>query len=68
MINNPETIPMTYRCNKRTADYLIYEKKIPLLGVKDGVYFFTHNYATYRAIKELPLWLKINNFVDSLIK
>ena len=64
MINNPESFPMTYRVNKQVANWLIYQRGIPLLGIKNEIYYFTHNYETYKAIKELPLWLKLLQFLN----
>lgn len=61
MINNPEILSRAYRCNKEIANFLIYKKGIPLLAIKDGFYYFTYNYETFEAIKNLPLWLKIKN-------
>ena len=40
MINNVEIIQRKFECGKIVANYLIYEKKLPLLSVKNSRYYF----------------------------
>jgi hypothetical protein len=61
MISNIDSIKDKFGCNKIVADYLIYEKNLPLLGLKDGRYFFTYNYDLWKVIKEFPIWIRLAN-------
>lgn len=58
-ITNPSSLSNTYKCNKRIAQYLINQHKIPLLSQKDGVFYFTRTDKLQNIIDNLPLWLKI---------
>ncbi len=41
-ITNPEKIKSKYKCNKRMADYLINECKIPILSIDGDDYYFSY--------------------------
>ena len=59
MITNPEVIKNTYICNKIVADFLIYKRNQPLLGIHKGRYYFTYSYRLSMIIKQFPLWVKV---------
>jgi hypothetical protein len=59
MINNVETIKNKYECNKIVSDYLIYVKHFPLLGAKNGRYYFAYNFDLWDTIKHFPLHIRV---------
>jgi hypothetical protein len=60
MIKNIDSIKQNvYSCGKILADYLIYNKKLAVLGNKDKVYYFVLNKELEDILKSLPIWLKI---------
>ena len=63
MLINPEIIEDKFICNKFLADYLV--QKIPLLGVKNGEYYFAKTKEFYNIINNLPIIYKIYNVLFS---
>jgi hypothetical protein len=59
MINNPESIANKYRCNKIVANYLMYQKQLPLLALKGGKYYFTYDSKLFDIITRFPVWVKV---------
>lgn len=59
MIINPDIIKNKKGFNKHIAKWLIYEKGIPLLGLHKGIYYFSCTEELEKALKEMPLLLKI---------
>lgn len=60
MINNIEIIKDKYGCNRIVANYLIYKKNLPLLGIdKWGRFYFTYDYKLYDILKHLPFLVKV---------
>jgi len=59
MIINAEEYMDTFRCNQILANYLIYNKKVPLLSVKKNYYYFRKNELLDKALKSLPFYIKI---------
>jgi hypothetical protein len=41
------------------ANYLIYEKHLPLLGLKGKWFYFTNNSELKVILSNLPFWLKV---------
>jgi hypothetical protein len=61
MIINAKNFMPTYRCKKRLANYLIYEKNLPVLDVDKGYWYFCDNELLREILDGLPLWLKVLN-------
>jgi hypothetical protein len=60
MINNVNDLPiLKFQVNKLVANYLIYEKHLPLLGISEGRYFFAVTDNAREVFKNLPLWLRV---------
>jgi hypothetical protein len=59
VIINPESVQNKYACNKILANYLIYEKGLPLLSVSGNIFYFTMNEELEEILKNLPIWLEI---------
>ena len=53
---NPEKIDASklYKCNRPVANWLIYEKHLPLFSRKDGFFYFARTDELSKAIKEMP--------------
>lgn len=58
MINNAKNFMPTFKCRKILGNYLIYEKKFPVLDVDENYYYFLHDDALKETLKLLPLWLR----------
>lgn len=60
-ITNPESIPKNkiYFCNGIISEWLIYQKKLPLLCKNGRQFGFMKTDALEKALKELPFWLKV---------
>lgn len=62
-VTNPEAIDKNklYECNGIIANYLIYERNIPLFSrdKSEGKYFFVKTEALLKAIEELPFYYRI---------
>jgi len=43
MLRNPRVIKDAYECGKLMADWLVFKKQLPLLGIDKNVYFFTND-------------------------
>lgn len=67
MLINPETIPKNKRIsvNGVVANYLMNEKKIPLLGKsQDGKeFFFIDTYEIQMFLQAMPFWYKLKWWV-----
>lgn len=61
MIINGQNFIKSFKCKKKLADYLIYEKHLPVLNVDEDYYYFVDNNLLKEALKGLPLWMKIAN-------
>jgi hypothetical protein len=61
MITNVYNIPNKFKCKKLLANYLQYERNLPLLSVEKNDYWFTDNSLLREILQNLPLWLKILN-------
>jgi hypothetical protein len=62
IINATEILPESkiYRCKSRLiAEYLIYQKSIPLLSKNGKDWIFTRNDVLEEVLKNLPFWLKV---------
>jgi hypothetical protein len=71
MIVNPEIFGDSFfykSDNKAISDYLIYELHVPLLGTKNGEYYFTNNELLKECLKKLPLHLKIIGWINRKIQ
>jgi hypothetical protein len=63
MIVNIQSMPFVYKCNKRMAHYLQYEKHLPLLSVDEKYYYFVHNEELDKILESVPLMIKILNLI-----
>jgi hypothetical protein len=61
MITNIWTISNKYRCGKKMANYLIYERNFPLLGISGKNYYFADTCVLREVLKQTPIWIKILN-------
>jgi hypothetical protein len=61
MISNIWTIPNKYRCNKRMANYLMYDRNLPLLGVSGKNYYFAETELLKEILKQVPVWVRFLN-------
>jgi hypothetical protein len=59
MLNNPEVILDKFECNHIVANWLIYKKHLPLLGLKNQVYYFAKTDELKKAMKEMPIYVKM---------
>lgn len=58
-INNIEKIKnFTFSCGKEVAFYLL-SKNVPLLGKKNGRYFFSKNDKLEKALKDMPTNIEV---------
>lgn len=62
MIKNPKIFgeKYFYRCNKIIADFLIYDKNIPLMAIdkNNKDYLFTMNGVLEEVLERMPFYLK----------
>lgn len=63
MITNPEIIQDKYVCNKKIAEYLVFKRSIPILGINGNCYYFANTDKLKEAIKNMPFGLKILSFI-----
>ena len=50
----------TFSCGKLLADWLIYEKNVPLLGnSKDGKFLFAKTELLLEVLSEMPFYIKL---------
>lgn len=63
-IVNPENIPKKISVCGVIANYLIEEKKVPLLGKsEDGnQWYFADTFRVNLCLKEMPFWMKLARF------
>ena len=67
-ITNPENIPKSaIPVNGLIANYLMNEKKVPLLSKKkfdsgETIYYFADTFTVNLHLKELPFWMKLTRF------
>jgi len=59
MFVNPDFIKHKYKCNKIMADYLVYDKHFPVLGLDGKDYYFSDTPLLQESLRNIPLWLKI---------
>ncbi len=59
MILNPEVIKDKFTCGGRLAEYLIYTGKLPLLGIKNGIYYFAKTKEFNDVYDNIPIWYKL---------
>jgi translation elongation factor P/translation initiation factor 5A len=63
MIINGQNFIKSYKCKKKMAEYLIYEKNIPPLDVDEKYWYFVDNELLQEILEGAPFWLKLlNNF------
>lgn len=64
MITNPDIIKNKYSCNRKIMEYLVYDAFIPILGYSADkkIWYFTDNEELRKALKEMPIGLKILAF------
>lgn len=58
IINAKESMP-TFKCKKKIADYLIYEKNLSVLDVDNDYYYFNDNELLKEILKNAPIWIKL---------
>jgi hypothetical protein len=63
MIFNIDSIPNKFKCNKRLANFLIYERNLPLLGVSGQNYYFTDNELLHEILNSISWWEKTFRFL-----
>lgn len=61
MITNIDSISRKFKCKKKLAQYLIYNKKLPILSVDEDYYYFLDNEVLQKALESTPFWIKILN-------
>jgi hypothetical protein len=61
MFINYKVINKKYKCNKITANFLIYKEHLPLLSVNNDTYYFADNDRLKVALKKMPFYLKMFN-------
>jgi hypothetical protein len=49
----------TYKCVKMIADYLIYEKNLPVFDVDKNFYYFRESELLDEILGSMPIWLKL---------
>jgi translation elongation factor P/translation initiation factor 5A len=59
MIINASKFMPTFKCKKLLANYLIYEKNLPVLDVDDNYWYFCDNELLHEILESLPLWLRL---------
>ena len=61
MILNPEILDVEtiFICKHKLADYLIYKGKLPLLGMKNGNFYFAKTKEFNDVYDNLPIWYKL---------
>ena len=59
MFVNPDFIKSKYKCNKIMADYLVYDRHLPILGLVGKDYYFSDTPSLQEILQSIPLWLKI---------
>ena len=59
---NSDAIPKDkiYFCNGLIAEFLLYQKHLPLLCKKERMFGFAITENLEKAIKDIPWWLKIS--------
>lgn len=66
-IVNPEILDESkyFVCNGVIAEYLIYEKHLPLFSRKKemGKWYFAKTDALLKAIDEMPFWLNLSKII-----
>jgi len=63
VINNVEVISKKYKCNGFLGNYLMYVERLPLLGIEGKWFYFTDNKILRKALRDLPIWMKIFKFM-----
>ena len=61
MIINPLIIQNKYRCNTKVMKYFVYKYNLPILSISGNSYFFAITDELNKAIKNMPLLLKISS-------
>jgi hypothetical protein len=59
MIINVQSMPHKFKCKKLLANYLQYERNLPLLSVDSDYYYFVDNDLLQEILESLPWWLKL---------
>jgi hypothetical protein len=59
MIVNPLNTACLYKCSKRIMEYLVYDRKLPIYGLDGDLYYFAETDELKKALKEMPMGLKI---------
>lgn len=67
MITNPEVIPRSHviTVNGVVANYLMNEKKVPLLGKNQykSEFYFAKTFEVELFMKEMPFYLKLSKYI-----
>jgi hypothetical protein len=58
IINAKQSMP-TFKCRKTLANYLIYDKNLPVLDVDKNYYYFCDNDLLQEILKNAPIWIKL---------
>lgn len=61
MIIGAKNFMSTYRCKRILANYLIYDKNLPVLDVDKNYWYFNDNDLLQEILESLPWWLKLLN-------
>ena len=61
MIINGQNLMASFKCKKKLAEYLIYEKGFPVLNVDEKYYYFVETDLLKETLEGLSLWTKIVN-------
>jgi len=59
MIINAQSFMPTFKCHKLLANYLIYDKHLPVLDVDNNYWYFNDNALLQEILESLPLWLRL---------
>lgn len=59
IINSQSWMPSAFKCKKILANYLIYERNLPVLNVDENFYYFVDSELLREILESLPLWLKL---------
>ena len=63
MIVNTDFTENKYKCGHTIAKYLVYKCHLPVLSMDDNSYYFSNTESLKKALKTMPLHLKL---LDSL--
>jgi hypothetical protein len=54
-----EQLNSWFKCKRRVGEFLVNEKKMPLIHRSKGYYYFVETEELKNIIKEVPLWMKL---------